>query len=87
MAPLTTDLVNAGGRIEGGVVVAQAGRDLSNIGGLMQARSALLASARRNVTISSPTHTTSFNGQYVNQSRTELASVCQRRSRFPRNHC
>ncbi len=72
---IAEDLVNAGGRIEGGVVVAQAGRDLSNIGGLMQARSELLASAGRNVTISSPTHTTSFNGRYVNQSRTELAGV------------
>ena len=72
---IAEDLVNAGGRIEGGVVVAQAGRDLSNIGGLMQARSELLASAGRNVTISSPTHTTSFNGQYVKQSRTELAGV------------
>ncbi|WP_300654000.1 hemagglutinin repeat-containing protein [Hydrogenophaga sp.] len=72
---IAEDLVNAGGRIEGGVVVAQAGRDLSNIGGLMQARSELLASAGRNVTISSPTHTTSFNGRYVDQSRTELAGV------------
>jgi filamentous hemagglutinin len=72
---IAEDLVNADGRIEGGVVVAQAGRDLSNIGGLMQARTELLASAGRNVTISSPTHTTSFNGAYVNQSRTELAGV------------
>ncbi|WP_332744262.1 hemagglutinin repeat-containing protein, partial [Hydrogenophaga sp.] len=72
---IAEDLINAGGRIEGGVVVAQAGRDLSNIGGLMQARSELLASAGRNVTISSPSHTTSFSGQYVNQSRTELAGV------------
>lgn len=61
------DLVNAGGRIEGDVVVAEAGRDLANIGGLMQARSELLAKAGRHVTISSPTHTTSFEGNYVNQ--------------------
>lgn len=69
------DLVNAGGRIEGGVVIAQAGRDLSNIGGLMQARSDLLAKAGRHVTISSPTHTTSFSGEYVDHSRTELAAI------------
>ena len=49
--------------------------DLSNIGGLMQASTELLASAGRNVTSSSPTHTTSFNGRYVNQSGTELASA------------
>lgn len=69
------DLLNAGGRIEGGAVLAQAGRDLSNIGGLMQARSELLASARRNLTISSPTHSTRFAGEHVQQNRTELAGV------------
>src|SRR5690606_34809978 len=47
----------------------------SNIGGLMQARSELLVSAGRNVTISSPTHTTSFSGEHVQQSRTELAGI------------
>jgi filamentous hemagglutinin len=69
------DLLNAGGRIEGDVLVAQAGRDITNIGGLMQARSELLASAGRNVTISSPTHTTRFSGEHVEQSRTELAGI------------
>lgn len=73
------DLVNAGGRVEGDAVMAQAGRDLNNIGGLMQARSELLASAGRHVTISSPTHSTSFAGQYVNQSRTELAGIGEMR--------
>ena len=37
--------------------------------------SELLASAGRNVTISSPTHTTRFSGDHVEQSRTELAGV------------
>jgi len=69
------DLLNAGGRIEGGAVLAQAGRDLSNIGGLMQARSELLASAGRNLTISSPTHSTGFSGEHVQQNRTELAGL------------
>jgi filamentous hemagglutinin len=69
------DLSNAGGRIEGDVLLAQAGRDLNNIGGLMQARSELLASAGRHVTIASPTHTTRFSGQHVDQSRSELAAV------------
>ncbi len=76
---VSEDLVNAGGRIEGGVVIAQAGRDLNNIGGLMQARSELLARAGRNVTISSPTHTTAFTGQYVDQGRTQLAAIGEMR--------
>ncbi|MBL0917443.1 MAG: hemagglutinin repeat-containing protein [Hydrogenophaga sp.] len=69
------DLVNAGGRIEGDVVLAQAGRDLVNVGGLMQARSELLAQAGRDVTISSPTHTTTFASRHVTQSHTALAGV------------
>ncbi len=69
------DLVNAGGRIEGDVVLAQAGRDLVNVGGLMQARSELLAQAGRDVIISSPTHTTTFAGRHVTQSRTALAGI------------
>lgn len=67
------DLTNTGGRIEGDVLLAQAGRDITNIGGLLQARSDLLASAGRHVTIASPTHTTRFTGAHAQQSRTELA--------------
>lgn len=69
------DLTNTGARIEGDVLLAQAGRDITNIGGLLQARSELLASAGRHVTIASPTHTTRFTGAHAQQSRTELAGV------------
>jgi filamentous hemagglutinin len=72
---LERDLANTGGRIEGGVLLAQAGRDISNIGGLLQARSDLLASAGRHVTIASPIHTTTFTGAHAQQTRTELAGV------------
>ncbi|MGE0349253.1 hemagglutinin repeat-containing protein [Hydrogenophaga sp.] len=72
---IAQDIINTGGTLVGNSVVLQAGRDIANIGGLLQGGSTLVASAGRDVSVLSTTHSSAFAGRYVEQSRTELASV------------
>lgn len=56
-------ITNVGGIISGGKVQLLAGNDLVNNGGLIQAQTALTASAGRDITLASPTtHAESTNG-------------------------
>lgn len=72
---VANDIVNNGGTLAGRSLSMTAGRDISNIGGTMQATQVLVASAGRDITVSSPTFSSGYQGSVVTQSRTELAGV------------